>query len=612
MPREIEYYLSADSAPRGYADRRPWWVPPAFLVSIAAASAALATGLSVLTRGYADLIGAVSGLPQRNLLRHEASVSLRPVLLAIIVIYILFSSGSVRDRLRVGLRSGVLYLGTCILVDTVLAANVGLHMPSPLTHRGTVISVGAAVIVVAVVVLTAYELPHDVVVIQERKRALTPIRVFLLVLLIAVGVTAATWTERRMVIRDSHVPLIAGLAATLVVLVYTLQVGLYIAARLRRKTPPRLTQPLSVSVIIPAFNEEYSIGAVLEALSASAARYRGRVDVTVVDNLSGDRTGDRARETLAHCPALGGRVINCPTPGKSYALNAGLAATTGDIVIRVDADTIVEPTLFERVVPYFYDPTVGGVSGLPLPRPDAPRILYAIRYLEVLYSVGFLRVAQGGADATLVMPGNMSAYRGDIARRLGFGVGFNGEDTDMAVRVGRAGYQVLTDLDIRFFPEVPATVGQLREQRQRWSRGILHVAGRNISSIRMLQGVRAVWSLPWAVAGACRRAFTLPVFTGAGALAAVNPSTVTLREVALFGGIVMGMHIVVLIVISVRHRMWRLLPYLPLYLAFRLFKLYVALEAVLSLRVSQQARKAEESARMSVVSLVPDPDTPPV
>ncbi len=202
-------------------------------------------------------------------------------------------------------------------------------------------------------------------------------------------------------------------------------------------------------MIIPAYNEEYSISAVLEALDESAARYPGRVHVTVINNASKDRTGERTRETLSQCLHMTGDVIDCWTPGKSYALNAGLAQTLEDVVVRVDADTIVEPALFERVVPYFHDESVGGVSGIPLPRPDARRVIYGIRYLEVLYSVGFLRVAQGSADATLVMPGNMSAYRGDVVRRLGFGVGFNGEDTDIAVRIGRAGYQVITDLKVR-------------------------------------------------------------------------------------------------------------------------------------------------------------------
>ena len=99
--------------------------------------------------------------------------------------------------------------------------------------------------------------------------------------------------------------------------------------------------------------------------------------------------------------------------------------------------------------------------------------------MEVLYSVAFLRVGQSSVDATLVMPGNMSAYRGDVVRRLGFGIGFNGEDTDMAVRLGRTGLRIVTDLNVRFYPEVPATLGQLREQRQRWTRGILCVAARN-------------------------------------------------------------------------------------------------------------------------------------
>jgi cellulose synthase/poly-beta-1,6-N-acetylglucosamine synthase-like glycosyltransferase len=589
MPRDLEYYLSADSAPKGYADRRSWWVAPSFLGCIAVSGVAAAESVKSLTRPYAEIVGALSGAPTQNLLRNGGSVSFRPLLLVTIMVYILWSSGGAARRVIAALRSGLVYLCACIGVDTLLASNVGLRFPSPLTPRGTVIAVVAGVLVIAIVVLTSYELPNGVVVHRERKPAVGPRRVFTLVMCLSILVTAATWSYRQELLRRSHVPLLGGFAATIVVFLFVLQLGLYIAAVLRRPHPPPPGDPLSVGVIIPAYNEEYSISAVLEALDESAARYPGAVYVTVINNASKDQTAERSRATFATCQHVIGDVIDCPTPGKSYALNLGLAQTAEDVVVRVDADTIVEPSLFERVIPYFHDDTVGGVSGIPLPRSDARRVLYGIRYLEVLYSVGFLRVAQGSADATVVMPGNMSAYRGDVVRRLGFGVGFNGEDTDIAVRIGRAGYQVITDLRVRFYPEVPASIAQLREQRQRWSRGILHVAGRNVSAIRMHQGVRGVWSLPWAIVSTCRRAFTIPVFTGAAAFAAVSPGVLTLRQVALFGGIVMGVHTFTLICLACGHRAWRLLPYIPAYLAFRVFKLYVALESILSLRVRASA-----------------------
>ena len=61
----------------------------------------------------------------------------------------------------------------------------------------------------------------------------------------------------------------------------------------------------------------------------------------------------------------------------------------------------------------------------------------------------------------------------------------------MAVRLGRTGLRIVTDLNVRFYPEVPATLGQLREQRRRWARGIFCVAARNGSGVAMAQGCAA-------------------------------------------------------------------------------------------------------------------------
>ena len=98
--------------------------------------------------------------------------------------------------------------------------------------------------------------------------------------------------------------------------------------------------------------------------------------------------------------------------------------------------------------------------------------------------MAFLRVAQGAADAVMVMPGMIAAYRRTLAEQLGgFAEGINGEDADITMRIGRLGYRIVTDLDVRVQTEVPTTVAHLREQRQRWTRGLFHMAGRNMSTI---------------------------------------------------------------------------------------------------------------------------------
>ncbi|MEQ8762285.1 MAG: glycosyltransferase family 2 protein [Planctomycetota bacterium] len=82
-----------------------------------------------------------------------------------------------------------------------------------------------------------------------------------------------------------------------------------------------------VSVVIPAYNEEETIGGVVDDM-----RQCELVDeIVVVDNNSRDRTGEIAR-------ARGARVVEETTPGYGSALRCGLDAADGEILVMVEAD----------------------------------------------------------------------------------------------------------------------------------------------------------------------------------------------------------------------------------------------------------------------------------
>ena len=89
-----------------------------------------------------------------------------------------------------------------------------------------------------------------------------------------------------------------------------------------------------ISVILPAFNEAESIGAVLRDIRAMA-RERQTTDIfeiVVVDDGSTDGTGDIAR-------AEGARVVRHPyNIGNGASVKAGMRAAGGDIFVMMDAD----------------------------------------------------------------------------------------------------------------------------------------------------------------------------------------------------------------------------------------------------------------------------------
>ena len=108
--------------------------------------------------------------------------------------------------------------------------------------------------------------------------------------------------------------------------------------------------PPHVSVIIPARNEARNIERCLRSVLAS--RYPA-FDVIVVDDHSTDDTGERARTTAA-ADARVRVLVPDPLPdgwfGKSWACASGAAASRGDLLLFIDADTELAPDLLVRLV----------------------------------------------------------------------------------------------------------------------------------------------------------------------------------------------------------------------------------------------------------------------
>lgn len=85
----------------------------------------------------------------------------------------------------------------------------------------------------------------------------------------------------------------------------------------------------SISIVIPAHNEEGSIGSVLSGLQA----WRDRAEIVVVDDASTDCTGDIARQA-------GVRVIrHSRRKGYGGALKTGIRAAGGEVIVIMDADS---------------------------------------------------------------------------------------------------------------------------------------------------------------------------------------------------------------------------------------------------------------------------------
>ena len=110
---------------------------------------------------------------------------------------------------------------------------------------------------------------------------------------------------------------------------------------------------MKLSFIIPAWNEEVLIGATIHSIQQSAKKYK--YEIIVADDASDDRTADIAKE-------LGAIVVTCNNRQIGPTRNDGAAIATGDILVFVDADTIVSEEVIHETVEAINSGAVSGGS----------------------------------------------------------------------------------------------------------------------------------------------------------------------------------------------------------------------------------------------------------
>ena len=259
--------------------------------------------------------------------------------------------------------------------------------------------------------------------------------------------------------------------------------------------------PRLVTVVIAALKEAESIGATIEALFQSD--YPGYVDIVVVDDGSKDKVAtDQTWEVLLKLerqyrrrdPRFRLSVYTKPNSGKSKTLNAAIfnevgqeglgpdddprEIVRGEVMVGIDADTLVDPTFLRRIVRHFKDPAMGVVTG----RVDTDgnygttllqQILGRFQADEYRIGVAVPRECQNGLHAIQVISGACLAVFTKRARDVGgFHTDTLAEDTDFGWLFHKLGLKVRQDLTAVVYTQVPLKIPQLSGQWRRWTYGI--------------------------------------------------------------------------------------------------------------------------------------------
>lgn len=240
-----------------------------------------------------------------------------------------------------------------------------------------------------------------------------------------------------------------------------------------RKHPP--THAPTVSVLIPAHNEEVGIRSTIQ--SVIATRYP-RLEIIVINDGSTDRTDEavtacieehRKTNRRPNVPIRYRRVAN---GGKAKALNIALSMARGDIIVTIDSDSVMDPRAIKNMVKHFADPRVASVAGNVVIGNRAKSI-GLIQQLEYLYGFYFKR-ADSLLNAVYIVGGAAAAYRRNvIVETGGFDESIITEDIELSTRLQDRGYRVRYAADAIVYTEGPADISGLCRQRLRWKFGRL-------------------------------------------------------------------------------------------------------------------------------------------
>ena len=202
---------------------------------------------------------------------------------------------------------------------------------------------------------------------------------------------------------------------------------------------PEQTSPQCLSVVVPVYNEEATLAAVVEKL----LRLPQLLEVVVVDDGSSDATPEVAARLAAAHPRRVRVERHARNRGKAHALRTGFALTRGEVVIVQDADLEYDPAEIPLVIRPILERHADVVYGSRFLVRRATRVLYYYHYLgNKLLTV--LSNTLTNLNMTDIETG-YKAFRGDIIRNMiitSRGFGFEVEVTAKVAKLGCAIYEV--------------------------------------------------------------------------------------------------------------------------------------------------------------------------
>lgn len=266
----------------------------------------------------------------------------------------------------------------------------------------------------------------------------------------------------------------------------------------------------TLSVLVPAYNEEKTIQNCLDAMDG--LNYRNH-EIIIVNDGSKDRTFERLQELLdlrinyrkpnqrlkykrvrgfyqsALYPNI--FVIDKLNGGKADSLNAGIDYADGEIVITLDADSMLEADSLKYVNQYFYDPSIVALGGTVKIVQGAKRKngeihetftgkgIVRSQMISYIHSFYVRKLTQSYFNSIVVISGAFGAFYKELMYEVNGFRSTVGEDIDITLKIheyikaNKLNQRLVYAPEAVCFTECPEDMKNFYKQRIRWQKAFV-------------------------------------------------------------------------------------------------------------------------------------------
>lgn len=247
-------------------------------------------------------------------------------------------------------------------------------------------------------------------------------------------------------------------------------------------TKEEVENRLRISAIVPAWNEEVGI---IDSIRSLLENDYNNLEIIVVDDGSTDGTATKVQlfeHNYLKKMNLEGKsfkFISKPNGGKGSALNTGIRASTGDVIITMDADTRFNPNAIYVMAKYFMDSDLDAAVGN-VKIANADNLVSLLQQME--YTVGFYgKRTHSFMNSVYIIGGAFGAFRRDLFDKYGYFDEVNKtEDIAMSTNLQKNGCKIIFAEDAIAYTEGASTFEGLCKQRLRWKKGRFDVFIQNV------------------------------------------------------------------------------------------------------------------------------------